>query len=66
MKSTEQGLTVGELSIAVGALIIATLAFTAVNKKEGSNNNSNQSIHFPHSGSVYESKLTGSHKAYYL
>ena len=66
MKSTELGLTVGELTLAVGALIIATLVFTAVNKKEGSNDNSNQSIHSPRSGSVYESKLTGSHKAYYL
>ena len=34
MNSQEQGLTVGELTIAIGALIIASLIWTTIVKKE--------------------------------
>ena len=43
MQSKQHGLTVGELTIAIGALIIATLLWTTINKKEDTSNVSNNS-----------------------
>ena len=44
MKSKQNGLTVGELTMAIGALIIAGLLWTTINKKENSKNVSNGSL----------------------
>ena len=41
MQSKQHGLTVGELTIAIGALIIATILWTTINKKENTSNVSN-------------------------
>ncbi len=40
MKSKEQGLTVGELTMIIGALIIGALIWTTISKKEESYNTS--------------------------
>ena len=41
MNSEDHGLTVGELTMAIGALIIAGLIWTTINKKENTSNVSN-------------------------
>ena len=41
MKTKEHGLTVGELTMAVGALLVASLIWTTVTKKENSQDISN-------------------------
>ena len=45
MQSKQHGLTVGELTIAIGALIIATLLWATINKREDPSNASNNSAY---------------------
>ena len=42
MKSKESGLTVGELTIAIGALIIVGILWTAITKKDSSKESFNK------------------------
>ncbi len=44
MTSKNKGLTVGELTMTVGALILATLIWTTLNKKESSEQSFSQSM----------------------
>ena len=45
MNSKQNGLTVGELTMAIGALIIAGLLWATINKQEDSKNISNNYIY---------------------
>ena len=46
MESKKNGLTVGELTMAIGALIIATLILTAFNKSRAPKDATSQLIHY--------------------